>query len=123
MKTKLCNSTLMPHFFFLLCLLYLNFYHKILQRTSLKRIYSCFINFHTVCVAYMALSLPVLFVHVFACFVKMSRGDKIFCNWLKNESSQEKRSEILQSNGLVSSILKDDILSPTTHSICVLCLY
>lgn len=71
----------------------------------------------------MVLSLPVLLVYLFACFVKMSRGDKIFCNCLKNESSQEKRNEILQSNGLVSSILNDAISSQTTHSICVLCLY
>lgn len=43
---------------------------------SLKRIYYRFINFCMVCVADIVLSLPVLFVYLFACFVKMSRKDK-----------------------------------------------
>lgn len=51
----------------------------------------------------------------------MSRGDKIFHNHLKNESTQEKGNEFLQSEGLVSDILNDDVSSQTTYSKSRLC--
>lgn len=61
-----------------------------------------------------------LLVFLLACFVKMSRGDKIY-NHLKNESTQEKGNEFLLSEGFVSDILNDDVSPQTTYSKSSLC--